>query len=292
MKSIVSDEELIEIFLDSFDSHGTRVTYRRRISYFQEFLDERRLGVTDCAADTIRKFISTRYKDLGDSSTRLQMAVLKSLFKFGVKSGYLRSNIMSEFTLPKIKPYRTFDEMAADDQIIELLDHIDAETLKGIRQRALVCLHYYGLLKISEALSLRHCDVLDTNEGYKVRICRQSKERVISILGDGVKYLKDYIDVLPSSAIGETPLFIGTKGKGSAFATDVRFNGTVANTHLVDYRRDAGVSESITFEFMRQAGLRRFIKSGGTLTDARELYGCKSIDTIEKILGNRLQTPR
>jgi len=53
VKSITSDEELIEIFLDSFDSPGTRVTYRRRISYFREFLDQRGLGITDCTADTI-----------------------------------------------------------------------------------------------------------------------------------------------------------------------------------------------------------------------------------------------
>jgi len=199
---------------------------------------------------------------------------------------------MIEFTLPKINSYRTFDEIAADDQIVALLDHIDTETLKGIRQRALICLLYYGLLKISEAISLRYCDVLEADEGYKVRICRGTKERVVPIVGDGVKYLKDYIDVLPSSVIEQSPFLISTKGKGSAFAMDVPLVGSVARTHLVHYRKDAGVSESITFEFMRQAGLRRFVSSGGTLTDARELYGCKSIDTIEKILGSRLQTPR
>lgn len=292
MKSIDSDEELIEIFLDRFDNLGTRATYRRQISYFREFLEQLGLGIADCTPDTIRKFINTRYRDLGGNSVRLQIASLKSLYKFAVKSEYLRLDMMSEFVLPKINSYRTFDEIAVDDQVIVLLDHIDSKSLKGIRQRALVCLLYYGLLKISEALSLRHCDVLDTDEGYKVRICRRSKERVVPIFGDGVKYLKDYIDILPPSVTEQSPFLISTKGKGSAFAIDVPIIGAVARTHLVHYRTEAGLSESITFEFIRQAGLRRFVKSGGTLTDARELYGCKSIDTIEKVLGSRLQVPR
>lgn len=52
-----------------------------------------------------------------------------------------------------------------------------------------------------------------------------------------------------------------------------------------DCRRSAGLSEIITFETIRQAGLRQLVKAGASLTEARELYGCKSLDSIAAILG-------
>ena len=85
--------------------------------------------------------------------------------------------------------------------------------------------------------------------------------------------------------ISESNIFIRTEGKGSAFVPGKPFTGMQASTQLRNYRRGANLSDALTFETIRQAGLRRLIRAGTSLSRARELYGCKSFDTIEAILG-------
>ena len=76
-----------------------------------------------------------------------------------------------------------------------------------------------------------------------------------------------------------------TERKGSAFVEGVPFTVAQASTQLRNYRRVAHLSENVTFETIRQAGLRRFVRSGASLDLARRVYGCKSLDTIDAILG-------
>jgi len=90
--------------------------------------------------------------------------------------------------------------------------------------------------------------------------------------------------LLPRSKNKDSIIFISTEGKGSRFVPDKHFHKGLANAELRKTRRNANLSDNITFEGIRQAGLRRFVRLGGTLTDARNYYGCKSLDTIEDII--------
>lgn len=286
MKKISTDHELIEHFLNSFESAGTKHTYRRSIKQYEKFME--REGITSLRFSTendVDTFLKERSQNLGRRAIKLQMASLKSLHKFGLELGYFNFNIMSKYKLSKDPPYKSHGELASDEDVLKLLNHIDKDALKGARQHALVCLTFYSFLKITDALNLRLADILKIDGGHVVRVYRQTKEYLVPIPPEAMKSLKEYIDILPSCMTSDSKIFIRTERKGSAFVVGKPFTGAQANTQLRNYRQSAGVSESMTFETIRQAGLRRFVRAGASLNQARKFYGCKSLDTIEAILG-------
>ena len=269
MKRITSDRDLIDYFLDSYESPGTRATYRRQISHYQSFLDSEGIGLKDSTPESVQNFINERKSVLNEASLKLQMATLKGLYKFGVQSQYLNSNIMSAFKLSKSYIFKAKNELVSDHDVLKLLDHIDRGTLKGARQHALVCLTYYSFLKITEALNIRICDIQEIDMRHVARVYSRSKERMVPIPREAMKSLKEYIDILPSSVTSESKIFVRTEQKGSAFVVNKPFTGSQANTQLRNYRRSADLSENISFETIRQAGLRRYVKSGVSLNQAR-----------------------
>lgn len=285
MKKIYSDPELIEHFLNSFESAGTQNTYRRSIEQYRNYMEREAISLQVSTEHDVAAFLKERSQSLGSNALRLQMACLKSLYKFGVQFGYLDFNIMSKFKLSKAQSFKSTSDFAFDEEPLKLLKHIDTDTLIGARQHALVCLTYYSLLKITDALNLRFSDIVENDHVYVAKVYNRNVERIVPIPAEAISSLNRYIDLLPHSMISESNIFIRTEGKGSAFVPGKPFTGMQASTQLRNYRRGANLSDALTFETIRQAGLRRLIRTGTSLSRARELYGCKSFDTIEAILG-------
>ncbi len=281
MRLITSDRELIELFLQSFESAETRVTYKRRLAQYELFLEHEGISIRNSTESAVQKYLDKRSKGVKRSSINLQIAALKSLYNFAVANGYLNSSILSKFKISKGQEFKSKSQWVSDKDVIMLLRSIDKDKLKGTRQHALICLTYYCFVKISEALNVRHCDIIKTGRESFVRILANSKARVIPMPSEAANSLQNYIDILSSSLTSESEIFIRTEGKGSIFVADKPFTRAQAGAQLKFYRHIAALPENLTFENIRQAGLRRYVRTGGSLSEARKLYGCK-IDRYDR----------
>lgn len=85
-----------------------------------------------------------------------RLSAVKSLLSFGYRTGYLAVNVDSAARLPKLEP--TLAEC-----ILAMADVLHMLALeRNPRNKALLRLHYFGGLRISEACSLRVRDLQPT----------------------------------------------------------------------------------------------------------------------------------
>ena len=93
-------DEIINIWLDSFESSGTRANYQRNILRFVDYLGNSEL--------TLRTLQAWRRSLLNDQpGLRGLIAAVKSLMKFMYNQNFINSNIGRCLRIPKQKPIRT-----------------------------------------------------------------------------------------------------------------------------------------------------------------------------------------
>ena len=104
-------------------------------------------ALRDTTLQTLQLFLDVRSYRKERSRTQ-HAAVLKSLFSFGVRTGYLSMNVGS--FLPKIKIYSNLTERyLSEEEVIRMIT-----LTPNLRDRVLIKTLYAGGLRVSELLGL------------------------------------------------------------------------------------------------------------------------------------------
>ena len=148
-----SDRELILIWLGD-KSDTTQVSYNSTVTKFIEFIAK---PLSDVKLEDLQLWergLKARFKP---TTVANKVLVIKSLFSFGVKTGYLTLNVGSFLKTPKAK------ENLAE----RILDVSDVQGLikygvKSDRDRLMLLLMYGCGLRVSEVVGLTWNDLRNT----------------------------------------------------------------------------------------------------------------------------------
>ena len=125
------------------------------------------------------------------TSVARKLSSLRSFYRFMIIEGYTDVNIFAEVTAPK-KPKR-LPEQVFPEEIEDMFQSIDTNTVIGRRNYALLEVLYGTGIRVSELCGLRLKDIDFYNNSITV-FGKGSKERMVPIY-DGLKEtLKDYIN--------------------------------------------------------------------------------------------------
>ena len=165
------DRELILIWLGN-KSETTQISYNSTVTKFVEFIDKPLAEVKLEDLQLWERGLKARFKL---TTVANKVLVIKSLFSFAVKTGYLTLNVGSF-----IKPPKTKDALAE-----KILDVSDVQGLikygvKNERDRLMLLLMYGCGLRVSEVVGLTWDDLKKHGDGGKVTVFgKGSKTRVI-----------------------------------------------------------------------------------------------------------------
>lgn len=264
-------------------SPKTLEAYGRDLRQFATFLTEHLGGepaLSDIAAlkpADLRAFLGRRRRDgVGNRTLMRQLAALRSLARFGERSGKLKAAAFAATRGPRIgkslpRPLEASAARAvtqADTRAGE-----DREQWILARDAAVLALLYGCGLRISEALSLTRAQA-PVNAGDTLTVIgKGNKTRMVPVLPVVVTAIAEYIALCPWRLPPDGPLFLGAKGGP--------LSPRIIQLAVEGLRGALGLPSSATPHSLRHSFATHLLGRGGDLRAIQELLGHASLSTTQ-----------
>jgi integrase/recombinase XerD len=258
------DRELILVWLGD-KSNTTQVSYHSTVSKFIEFIAK---PLSDVKLEDLQLWergLKARFKP---TTVANKVLVIKSLFSFGVKTGYLTLNVGSFLKTPKAK------ETIAE----RILDVSDVKGLikygvKNERDRLLLSLMYGCGLRVSEVIGLTWNDLKPHGDGGKATVFgKGSKTRMVIIpdkLWQQVKEFEKYHRV-------NQYVFISRHHN--------QMERSVVHRMIKRACKRAGIDERASAHWLRHSHASHSLEAGCNLRLLQQSLGHASVTTTERYL--------
>lgn len=263
-----------EFFAVTIRNRNTRAAYLRAARDFCRFAEAR--GVADLRE--ISPMLVAAWVEMGCAThaaptVKQGLAAVRMLFDWMVTGGVLPTNPAASVRGPSHSPRRGRTPALTADQARRLLDGIDATTLVGLRDRALIGAMLYAMARVGAATSLRVGDVEIRGRRTWLRLAEKGG-RIHDMPAHHA--LEDALHAYVDAA------GIGDDRSGWLFRAAAGRTGSLTNrplsprnAHHMIRRRSAaaGICAPVGCHSLRTTGITTYLAAGGTLEMAQRLAG-------------------
>ena len=272
--------------IEKRNSPHTVSAYRRDLSRFSaEFAGQKVDSVTTA---NIRDFlISLREQGLSPASVARSLSSIKSFFKYLCQDKQFQDNPAEILETPK--RWRKLPDVLSSEDVDNLLNSPDLESVLGLRDKAMLEILYASGLRVSELINLQ-VSQLDMQVGYLRTLGKGSKERIVPIGAMAKRGVENYIlnsrpALISSRKDGGKPeeLFVTRRGRGMTRQGFWKL--------LKGYVTQANIRASVSPHTLRHAFATHLLERGADLRSVQQMLGHSDISTTQiytHILGKRM----
>lgn len=254
-------------------SENTLEAYRRDVTAFEIFLRGRGKADLKDATNTDIVAYMMELKNTGKSKATVnrKLSSLRSFYKFLIRQGLIAANPTEDIKAPRIEKrelvYLTVEEVE------KLLDMPD-DSIKGIRDRAMLELLYATGIRVSEIIELKLSDV-NLRMGFITLNGEHGRARIVPMGTMARRALDRYVlegrDALlrEKKEDGRDILFVNYMGEP--------FSRQGFWKVLKQYGRQAGLEDRITPHILRTSFAVHMVQNGADLKSLQELMGHEDI---------------
>jgi len=270
---------------DKKASRNTILSYQRDLGKFSNYIENK--GVFD-----VEKITSTNLnsyilmmegENFATSTISRSIATLKSFFNYLFKRGIIGNDPAEKLKAPKIE--KKAPGILSIEEITLLLNQLDGDSNKEIRDKAMLELLYATGIRVSELISLKVKDV-NIQNGY-LRCNPGAKERIVPFGNIAKAALKRYLKQARDSMItseAEVTLFVNCNGKPMSRQGFWKV--------LKHYAKKAGIESDITPHTLRHSFAAHLVENGADLKSVQEMLGHSDVSTTQiyaRIVNNRIK---
>jgi site-specific recombinase XerD len=253
------DERLIEMWLNLFRSPNTRESYGFAVRSFRAHVAKPLAAVT---VDDLQDWLDT---DQAPATKNARMTAIRSLYRTGMDTGYLRFNPTAVLRLHGVKENRA-EKILSESDVATLLQYPMPP-----RNRALLFLLYAGGLRISEAINLKWRDFQRVDGGFQITVFgKGEKTRVVRLpvtVGEMIENL--------SNVDSDSDTFIFHKARDPSRPM-CRIQ---AHRIIKSIAERAGVNHDVSAHWFRHAHASHSLDHGAPLPLVQKTLGHSSIKT-------------
>jgi integrase/recombinase XerD len=295
-------QTLVEDFLQHLrhergQAEHTQRTYAALLSKFVTWANQQ--GISDWPSVELRHLMSfLQYereripvdapKDsprrLSGESVYLEIAALRSFYRFAENEKLLPANIAENLSLPR--RWQRLPKALSSDEIEKLLTPEEPETPQRLCDLAILELAYASGLRLAELRNLR-LEQLHLESGFINVIGKGNKERVVPLGRKAIQSVQRYLDAgRPKLVTPRSPANLFLTKRGTPFASVTMW------LRIKQRVRRAGVTRNITPHMLRHSFATHLLENGADLRVIQELLGHANISTTEvytHVAGNRLR---
>ncbi len=273
------DEFLLYIGDKRSGSDATADSYRRDISRFLEFLDERGIGelsLVDKAVvfdfiNELRSGTITRGK-ISNSTYARNLSALRSFYRYLCERHLCEENPFLQFR--KVHTEKHLPDVLSVDQLERIFDVFDLDEPLDVRNRCILETIYACGLRISEC-----CDLLVENIDRNNRIIRVigkgNKERMVPYY----QRLNELFDLYVTMYRNEYAL----PGFPYLFVSQrhTKISPRSVQLLLEDVRKKAGLEVDLHPHMLRHSFATHLLDNGADLRSVQELLGHQNLSTTQ-----------
>src|SRR5882672_1547564 len=262
----------VEFFTANINNDHTRRAYARACSRFFAWCENRGLSLTTIRPFDVAAWVKELQETHGAPGVKQQLAAVRMLFDWLITGQVVPMNPAAAVRGPKhvVKTGKT--PVLDAKEWRKLIDSIPTETVRDLRDRALIATLTYSFARITAALRMKVEDLRPQGAGWQLRLHEKGgKHHIMPCHHALAEELRAYID-----AAG-----IAEDRKGWLFRTSPRHSATVlteqpmvqADAWRMIRRRAAaaGIFAPIGNHTFRATGITNFLENGSTLEHAQDM---------------------
>jgi site-specific recombinase XerD len=272
----------VEFFTANINNLHTRRAYARACGRFFAWCERRGLTLTAIRPFDVAAWVNELQETHGASGVKQQLAAVRMLFDWLITGQVVPFNPASAMRGPKhvVKTGKTPVLDRAEWR--KLIDSIPTDTVRDLRDRALIATLTYSFARITAALRMKVEDLRSKGAGWQIQLNEKGgKQHAMPCQHALAEALRAYID-----AAG-----IAEERKGWLFRTSPRHTATVlteqpmaqADAWRMIRRRAvaAGIHAPIGNHTFRATGITAYLGNGGALEHAQSMAAHESPRTTK-----------
>ena len=259
-----SDREIILLWLGD-KSPTTRVSYNSTVTKFLEFIDKPLADVKLEDLQLWERGLKARFKD---TTVANKVLVIKSLFSFCVRVGWLNINVGSFLKTPKAK--ETIAERILD---VESVKGLIKYGVKNDRDRLILSLMYGCGLRVSEVIGLTWNDLRPHGDGGKATVFGKGRKTRVVIIPNRL-----WISLIEFEKYNRVNQYCFVSLHGN------KMERTVVHRMIKRACKRAGIDERASSHWLRHSHASHSLEAGCNLRLLQQSLGHASVTTTEKYL--------
>ncbi len=272
----------VEFFTANIRNPNTRRAYARACSRFFAWCEEQGLTLATIRPFDVAAWVEGLQRDHSAPGVKQQLAAVRTLFDWLITGQVMPSNPAAAVRGPKhvVKTGKT--PVLDGTEWRKLIDAIPTDTVRDLRDRALIATLTYSFARIGAALKMRVEDLRSSGAGWIIRLHEKGgKHHAMPCHHALAEALHIYI----------TAAGIGDDRKGFLFRTGRGHVATVLSVQpmaqsdawrMIRRRAAAvGITASIGNHTFRATGITAYLGNGGVLEHAQEMAAHESPRTTK-----------
>lgn len=272
-----ASRRFVEFFVATIRNEHTRLAYAHDIRMFLDWAEQRGFTLDTIEPIVVSAYIEQLCKHYAAPTVKQHLAAIRMLFDWLVVGQVLPMNPASSVRGPKHVVRVGKTPFLSAEETRTLLDSIDASTLIGLRDRAIIGVMVYSFARVSAAMKMRVEDYYQQGKRWWFRLHEKGgKMHHVPAHHLAEEYMDAYIvaariDLNDKKA----PLFRTFDRRGQLTMRRVTRND--AFRMLKRRAKSAGLSANTCCHTFRTTGITIFILNGGTIEQAQAIAAHDSI---------------
>lgn len=258
-------------------SDNTVNAYMKDLEHFEDFVMSRGIArITDVSnSDIVAYLMELKKQGRSKSTVNRRLTSIRTFYKFLLREGRVKDNPAEDIKSPRIE--KKDIEFLSIDEVNKLMTLPD-ESIKGIRDRAILELMYATGIRASELIDMK-LDDLNMRMGFVKCTGEHSKARIIPIGRPARHALEDYVydarPVLLKKSTSEK-LFVNYAGESMTRQGLWKI--------LKEYGEEAGLKIRLTPQALRNSFAVHMLQNGADIKSIQELMGHEDIAATQAYL--------
>ena len=278
LRSADSGKRFWEFFTAHIRNPNTRKAYFVAVSQFSMWCESKNLALEHVQPIHVAAYIEQLGKAVSKPTVKQHLAAIRMLFDWLVTGQVVPTNPAHAVRGPKHSVMKGKTSVLSAEEMGQLLESINASTLIGLRDRALIALMGYTFARVGAAVQMKVEDYYIQKRRGWVRLHEKGgKVNELPCHHNLEQFLDEWLQRSGLGSDPGSPLFPTMRhGKLSG-----RTPLPQANVHMMLLRRAlaAGIQTKISAHSFRATGITTYLQNGGKLEVAQQMAGHESART-------------
>jgi len=271
-----------EFFSANISNPNTRRAYGRACLRFLNWCDERGLTLTQIRPHDVATYIADDLAGASAPNVKQQLAAIRMLFDWLVIGQMMPSNPAASVRGPKYVVKTGKTPVLESDEWRRLIDSIPTDTVRDLRDRALIATLTYGFARVTAALTMKVEDLRPRGAGWVLRLHEKGgKHHVMPCHHAAAEALHTYIAAAGIAADKKGWLFRTAKGHRGTKLAEKPMDQADAWCMVRRRAKAAGIMAPIGNHSFRATGITAYLANGGTLEHAQAMAAHESPRTTK-----------
>lgn len=274
----LTPEALLQVFLEFLSvekglSSNTIQAYARDLEKLFRFLRKEGISWMKTGEEGLVRLIHHQSRaGLSPRSMARLISSIRSFYNFLVLDGIIRKNPAVNLSSPKT--WLALPKFLTVKEVESLLGQPDEESVRGIRDKAMLELLYATGLRVSELIALRVKNV-NLEDGFLLCVGKGGKERIVPIGDSAALAVRRYLEEGRDKFLKESSEYLFLSQRGNAFTRQGFWK------LLKGYAKKAGLVQKISPHVLRHSFATHLLERGADLRSVQMMLGHSQITTTQ-----------